>query len=134
MLFKDNIKLKKLNFRKSRKSLFIFYGILNALITNLLLQISLLFCPIILATLFSQIFNLNFGFYLYGKKVFEVKSLRKRYYFKYLIISLFLWIVNWICISYLNSYNISRNLSALIVIPFLALISFMYQKYFIFVE
>ena len=134
MLFKDNIKLKKLNFRNSRKSLFIFYGILNALITNLLLQISLLFCPIILATLFSQIFNLNFGFYLYGKKVFEVKSLRKRYYFKYLIISLFLWIVNWICISYLNSYNISRNLSALIVIPFLALISFMYQKYFIFVE
>ena len=134
MLLKDNIKLKKFNFRKSRKSLFIFYGILNTLITNFLLQISLLFFPVILATLFSQIFNLNFGFYLYGKKVFEVKYLRKRYYFKYLIISLFLWNVNWICISFLNSYNISKNLSALIVIPFLALISFMYQKYFIFVE
>ena len=134
MLIKDNIKIKKLNFRKSRKSLFIFYGILNTLITNFLLQISLLFFPIVLATLFSQIFNLNFGFYLYGKKVFEVKYLRKRYYLKYIIISIFLWNVNWICISFLNSYNISRNLSALIVIPFLALISFMYQKYFIFVE
>ena len=134
MFLKDNIKLTNLNFTKSRKSLFIFYGILNILITNFLLQISLLFFPIVLATLFSQIFNLNFGFYLYGKKVFEVKYLRKRYYFKYLIINFFLWNMNWIFISFLNSYNISRNLSALIVIPFLALISFVYQKYFIFAE
>jgi len=134
MLLRDNIKIKKLNFRKSKKSLFIFYGIINTLITNFLLQITLLVFPIILATLLSQIFNLNFGFYLYGKKVFQVKYFRKRYYFKYLIISCFLWNINWICISFLNSYNISRNLSALIVIPFLALISFMYQKYFIFVE
>ena len=134
MLIIDNIKIKKFNFRKSRKSLFIFYGILNTLITNFILQISLLFFSIVLATLLSQIFNLNFGFYLYGKKVFKVNFLRKRYYFKYIIISIFLWNVNWICISFLNSYNISRNLSALIVIPFLALISFMYQKYFIFVE
>ena len=134
MLLKDNIKLKKLNFRKSRKNLFIFYGIFNTLITNFLLQISLFFFPIMIATLFSQVFNLNFGFYLYGKKVFEVKYFRKRYYFKYLMISFFLWNINWICISFLNSYNISKNLSALIVIPFLALISFMYQKYFIFVE
>ena len=134
MFLKKNIKLSKLDFIKSRKSLFLFYGIINMLMTNFLLQISLLFFPILIATLFSQIFNLNFGFYLYGKKVFEVKYLRKRYYFKYLIINFFLWNMNWIFISFLNSFNISKNLSALIVIPFLALISFMYQKYFIFVE
>ena len=134
MFLKKNIKLSKLDFIKSRKSLFLFYGIINMLMTNFLLQISLLFFPILIATLFSQIFNLNFGFYLYGKKVFEVKYLRKRYYFKYLIINFFLWNMNWIFISFLNSFNISKNLSALIVIPFLALISFVYQKYFIFAE
>ena len=134
MFLKKNIKLSKLDFIKSRKSLFLFYGIINMLMTNFLLQISLLFFPILIATLFSQIFNLNFGFYLYGKKVFEVKYLRKRYYFKYLIINFFLWNMNWIFISFLNSFNISKNLSALIVIHFLALISFVYQKYFIFAE
>ena len=134
MFLKKNIKLSKLDFIKSRKSLFLFYGIINMLMTNFLLQISLLFFPILIATLFSQIFNLNFGFYLYGKKVFEVKYLRKRYYFKYLIINFFLWNMNLIFISFLNSFNISKNLSALIVIPFLALISFVYQKYFIFAE
>tara|TARA_B100001248_G_C27378058_1_gene455410 strand:- start:815 stop:1213 length:399 start_codon:yes stop_codon:yes gene_type:complete len=127
----ENIKLK---FKKSKKSKFIFYGVLNTLLTNFLLQILLFFYPIIFSTFVSQIFNLNFGYFLYGKKVFGVKIFRKSFYFKYLLISFFLWNLNWMLISFLNSYNISRNLAALMVIPFLALISFMYQKYLIFVE
>ena len=121
-------------FRNNKKTLFIIFGILNTILTNILLQILLLLFPIFISTFISQIFNLNFGYYLYGKKVFKVKYLRKKQYLKYLAINLLIWNANWISISILNSYNISKNLAALIVIPFLALISFMYQKYYIFIE
>ncbi len=125
--------LKETKLRKNKKLLFIFYGILNTFFTNILLQVSLFFFPIILSTLMSQIFNLNFGYYLYGKKVFQVKYFTKKQYLKYLISNFIIWNINWIFISSLISYNISKNLAAFLVIPFLALISFIYQKYFIFV-
>ena len=132
MSLKDKIGFIILKIKKNQKGLFLFYGIFNTLLTNLLLQILLLFNPIKLSTLISQFFNLNLGFYLYSKKVFEVKTFKKSYYIKYLLISFFLWNINWIFITVLNSFNISKNLAALIVIPFLALISFMYQKNIVF--
>ena len=131
---KEKIEFIKLKIKKNQKGLFLFYGIFNTLLTNLLLQILLLVNPIALSTLISQFFNLNLGFYLYGKKVFGVKAFKKSYYIKYLLISFFLWNINWIFITVLNSFNISKNLAALIVIPFLALISFMYQKYLVFLK
>lgn len=133
MKFAEIFLLIKTNLKKNKQFLFVFYGALNTFLTNILLQITLFFFPIIISTLISQIFNLNFGYYLYGKKVFKVKYLRKKQYLKYLSSNFVIWNINWILISTLNSYNISKNLAALIVIPFLALISFMYQKYFIFV-
>ena len=134
MKFGEFFALRENIFRQDKKLLFIFYGILNTLLTNILLQITLLLFPIILSTFISQIFNLNFGYYLYGKKVFHVKYFRRAQYLKYLISNFIIWNINWILISGLNSYNISKNIAALIVIPFLALISFMYQKYFIFIK
>ena len=133
MKFAEIFLLIETNLKENKKFLFIFYGILNTFLTNILLQITLFFFPIIVSTLISQIFNLNFGYYLYGKKVFKVKYFRKKQYLKYLSSNFIIWNINWILISTLNSYNISKNLAALIVIPFLALISFMYQKYFVFV-
>ena len=133
MNFAEIFLLIETNLKENKKFLFIFYGILNTFLTNILLQITLFFSPIILSTLISQIFNLNLGYYLYGKKVFKVKYLRKKQYLKYVSSNFIIWNINWILISTLNSYNISKNLAALIVIPFLALVSFMYQKYFIFV-
>ena len=118
----------------NKKVLFLIYGLLNVLTTNLLLQISLLFLPTIFATFISQIFNLNFGFYLYGLKVFKVKFLSKKIYFKYLFFHFFLWILNWFFINFIYSYNVSKNLAALFVLPFLALISFMYQKNIVFIK
>ena len=133
MNFAEIFLLIETNLKENKKFLFIFYGILNTFLTNILLQITLFFSPIILSTLISQIFNLNLGYYLYGKKVFKVKYLRKKQYLKYVSSNFIIWNINWILIIGLNSYNISKNIAALIVIPFLALISFMYQKYFIFV-
>jgi len=123
-----------LHLKDNKKILFLIYGLINVLSTNLLLQISLLFFPIIFATFISQIFNLNFGFYLYGLKVFKVKLFSKKIYLKYLFFHLFLWILNWFLINIIYSYNVSKNLAALLVLPFLALISFVYQKNIVFIN
>ena len=135
-MIKENINKKKsiLHLKNNKKVLFLIYGLVNVLITNFLLQIFLLFSPIFFSTLISQIFNLNFGFYLYGMKVFKVKFLCKKIYFKYLFFHSFLWILNWSLIDFIYSYNISKNLAALFVVPFLALISFVYQKNIVFIK
>ena len=122
------------NFKDDKKALFLIYGLINVLSTNLILQISLLILPIIFATLISQIFNLNFGFYLYGLKVFKVKFLSRKIYIKYLFFHLLLWILNCFFINIIYSYNVSKNLAALFVLPFLALISFVYQKNIVFIK
>ena len=124
----------KLHLVDNKKFLFLTYGLVNVFITNFLLQIFLLFLPIFFATLLSQIFNLNFGYYFYGLKVFKVKFLGKKIYFKYLFFHIFLWILNWFLINLIYSFNISKNLAALFVVPFLALISFVYQKNIVFTK
>ena len=72
------------------------------------------------------------GYYLYGKKVFGVKSLRNIYFLKYIFLNIVIWNLNWIVINNINSYNISKNIASLILVPFLALISFVFQKRFVF--
>ena len=119
---------------KKEKKLFIFYGLLNVFFTNLILQIGLFFFPILLATFLSQMFNLNFGYYIYGKKVFKVNKLKKRHFVNYILLNFILWNMNWLLISFLNLYYVSRNISALIVIPLLALLSYTSQKYLIFLD
>ena len=133
---KENILKNKLRLHliDHKKVLFLICGLINLLITNFLLQISLLFLPTIFATFISQIFNLNFGFYLYGLKVFKVKFLGKKIYLKYLFLHLFMWILNWFFINFIYSFNISKNLAALFVVPFLALISYVYQKNIVFIK
>ena len=135
MIKKNIFKNKsRFNFINNKKVLFLIYGLVNVFITNFLLQIFLLFFPIFFATLISQIFNLNFGFYIYGLKVFKVKFLGKKIYLKYFFFHLFLWILNWFLINFIYSFNISKNLAALFVVPFLALISYVYQKNIVFIR
>ena len=135
-MIKENIFKNKSRFHlnNNKKVLFLIYGLVNVLITNLLLQILLFFFPIFIATLISQIFNLNFGFYIYGFKVFKVKFLGKKIYLKYLFLHLLICILNWFLINFIYSFNISKNLAALFVVPFLALISYVYQKNIVFIK
>ena len=78
---------KNFNFVFSKKKLFIFYGILNFLITNFILHLSLFFLPIIVSTALSTLTNILMGFYFYGKKVFKVLNLSKRIFHSYLLLS-----------------------------------------------
>ena len=115
----------------SKRRYFIF-GILNTLISNLILQILLLLFEISKATLISQSISLIIGFYVHGRLVFIDSKLSVLKFFKYLIAAYLLWIINWSGIYLISNYGINKNLSALMLIPFLALISYLIQKKIIF--
>ena len=114
---------------------FLILGFLNFLITNFILQLSLIFWPVWISTLISQINNYFLGFFLYGKFVFKRKNLNKRKAFKYLIVSILAWIINTFLINLISSLtSYSESLSALIVIPIIVIYSFLAQKFFVFLR
>jgi hypothetical protein len=73
-----------------------------------------------------------FGFYFYGKKVFEVKKLNKNHLTKYIFLNIGIWNSNWILITFLSSFWNQKNIIAFLMILPLALISYCWQKYFVF--
>ena len=117
---------------KGRKRLFLFYGITNFLITNSVLHLLLLVIPIFLATIASQITNLIIGFYLYGKRVFKMNNLTYREFRKYILLVSFNWILNYLSISFMYENGIHKNLAAIYTLPFLVLISYFFQKKYVF--
>ena len=123
--------LRKKNYQR-KEFLFIFYGVINVLLTNILLQFLLLLISTIYAALISQIFNFLFGLYFYGKKVFKVLSLTNRHLLKYFLLNIFVWNLNWILIEEISTFGISKNLVSLIIILPLACFSYVIQKYFVF--
>ena len=132
-MFKINFKSFKL-LSKGKKRLFLFYGITNFLIAHSVLHLLLLVIPIFLATIASQITNLIIGFYLYGKKVFKMKDLTYKEFSKYILLALFNWTMNYISIRFMYDNGIQKNLAAIFTIPFLILISFSFQRKYIFIK
>ena len=119
-------------YKDSKKKLFVIFGLINLIMTNIILQFLLLIVPTILATFSSQLFNFLFGFYIYGKKVFEVKYLNKKHFMKYFLLSIIVWKINWLTINYVSMFVYSKNIIALFLVPPLALLSYISQKYFVF--
>ena len=119
-------------YKDPKKKLFVIFGLINLLLTNIILQVLLLIVPTILATFSSQLLNFLFGFYIYGKKVFKVKYLNKRQFMKYFLLSILVWNINWLTINYVSMFVYSKNIIALFLVPPLALISYISQKYFVF--
>ena len=132
-MLKIDFKSLKLS-SQGRKRLFLFYGIANFLITNSVLHLLLLVMPIFLATIISQITNLAIGFYLYGKKVFKMNYLTYKELRKYILLASFIWILNYASIRFMYDIGINKNLAAIFTIPFLVLISYFFQKKYIFVR
>tara|TARA_Y100001978_G_C23667553_1_gene421988 strand:+ start:341 stop:724 length:384 start_codon:yes stop_codon:yes gene_type:complete len=122
----------KLSLRKGEKRLFLIFGILNFLITNIVLQILLLIIPTLFATVFSQIINLLIGYYLYGKKVFKFGRLNKFVFKKYFFLASILWILNFTLIESFFYIGVNKNLTAICIIPILVLISYLSQRNFVF--
>ncbi len=124
------------NFRQlflKRSSKFIFCGLINLILTNIILQLLLFFNTLtLLATLISQLFNFFFGYFLYSTKVFERAFYKRAYFFRFIFLAIALWNMNWFSISYISNYNISRNIASLLIAPFLGVFSYYFQKRFIF--
>ena len=119
-------------FIKDRTYRFLFFGFINVVLSNLILQVLLLFISPFKATFLSQTVNFLLGYYLYSRKVFKIKKLMIKFLFKYFILVILLWNINWILIEYFYSLGISKNFFALVLVPFLALISYISQKYVVF--
>ena len=114
------------------KRLFLSFGIFNFLLTNFVLQVLLLLIPTILATVISQLVNLILGYYLYGQKVFKFSRFSELTFFKYLFLAFVLWILNFGLIQYFFYNGFNKNITAILIIPLLVLISYLSQKYFVF--
>ena len=132
-MFKIDSRYFKMSLQ-GRKRLFLLYGITNFLITNSVLHLLLLVLPIFLATIASQITNLIIGFYLYGKKVFKMKNLTYQEFRKYILLASFNWTLNYVSIRFMYENGINKNLAAIFTIPFLVLISYSFQKRYIFIK
>tara|TARA_B100000886_G_C20424164_1_gene493067 strand:+ start:89 stop:442 length:354 start_codon:yes stop_codon:yes gene_type:complete len=115
------------------KKRFLIFGLFNLITTNIILQILLVYLQILLATLISQIIGMIIGFFLYGKYVFKNSSLNILKLIKYLSATLFIWLINWFGIYFLSASGIKKNLAALLLIPFLSIISYLIQKKKVFV-
>ena len=118
-------------FTAGEKRKFLITGILNLILTNIILQLLLLssFLSIHLCTFISQLFNGFAGYTIYGKMVFNVKVFNKIFFIKYILLMLSSWVFNNIGIT---SMPFSRNISALTMVPILAGYSYLIQKYLIF--
>ena len=117
---------------KKEKQLFIFYGTLNFLITHSIFHFLLLILPILLATIIYHISNLFLGYYFYGKNVFMAKKLTIRKLKRYILFSLFTWIINFSLIKFLYEIGINKNIAALFTIPLIVSVSYYFQKNYIF--
>ena len=113
---------------------FLFYGIINFLITNSILQITLLLFETYVATLISQCSNLIIGFFLYGQKVFKFKNYSKRTGIKYFFLAVCIWLFNWSGIEFITTFKVNKNIAAMLLIPILVIISYICQKNFVFKE
>ena len=118
--------------RKGEKRLFLIFGILNFLITNVVLQILLLLIPTLFATVLSQTVNVLIGYFLYGKKVFKLKKLNEFVFTKYLFLASILWMLNFVLIQSFFYIGVNKNITAISIIPLLVIISYLSQRNFVF--
>ena len=112
---------------------FIFFGTINTLLTNILLQILINLLPLWVSTFLSQLLNLIIGFFSYSFFVYKVRKIHIKQFIKFLILSIFSWNLNALIIYLMHDLlNINIRLAALLTLPLLASFSFFAQKKFIF--
>ena len=110
---------------KGQKRLFLLYGLINIIITNLFLQLflSTSYITTSVATLISQAINMVLGFFIYGRLVFKKRDLfLKKFFIKYLLLMIILWFTNSYSIFLLKFAGFERNIADLFLIPLLAFI------------
>lgn len=119
--------------------LFMAYGSLNFLITNASLLMLLTVIPTYAASAISIVINLSLGYILNRYKVFAsrpfIKAASTDYLFRYLVVAAGTWLIYTAGIPAIKGYlGISKELSALILIPLLTIYSYVLQSKFVFLH
>ena len=131
-----SLTLSKKNLKRSRLKLkFIIWGAINLFLSNIILHflIYIDYINIFYVTLIAQSFNFLFGYFAYGIFVFRSnRILEINIFFRYFILSILLWFFNWMGIEFFFELSVPKNLSALITLIPLCIISFFLQKLIIF--
>ena len=68
------------------------------------------------------------------KKVFKMKNITHKEFSKYVLLASFNWTLNYVSIRFMYENGIHKNLAAIFTIPNLVLISYYYQKKYIFIN
>ena len=121
--------------QRGQKRRFGAAGIINVLLTNLVLQLLLAssIVSVTAATLISQLINTCLGYAIYGKMVFKAQGLRHhRPLLRYLVLMTAMWLLNTVGIEFVDTIGLNKNLAAAGLIPCLAVLSFFAQKYWVF--
>tara|TARA_Y100000739_G_C20252765_1_gene304104 strand:- start:72 stop:488 length:417 start_codon:yes stop_codon:yes gene_type:complete len=110
--------------------------ILNALIvwtsSQVVLHICLLFFSIPISVFISICFYIPLGYFFYGKNVFGINKFSRKSAKRYILLTFLTLVLNTMGTSLIHSFGINKNISALIITPFLAVFSYTFQKYFVF--
>lgn len=125
----------KSNKHKGQKRRFGVAGIINVIITNAILQALLAsnIASITVATLISQSINTILGYTIYGKLVFGAKELKqKKPAARYILLMTGMWLLNATGIELGSTFNLNKNIIALLMVPGLAVLSYVAQKHWVF--
>tara|TARA_B100000401_G_C52794946_1_gene715394 strand:+ start:696 stop:1064 length:369 start_codon:yes stop_codon:yes gene_type:complete len=117
---------------KSQEIRFIKNALYVWTIGQIILHFSLFFLSISLSVFISAITSIPLRYYFYGKNVFGLNKPSFGTAKKFLILSILIWILNTVGTKYVHSFGLNKNISAIIMIPFIASISFFMQKYYVF--
>ena len=120
---------------KGQKRRFGVAGIINVILTNAALQTLLAsnLASVAVATLISQSINTILGYAIYGKLVFGAKGLRgKEPVIRYGVLMITMWLLNAAGIELGTTLSLSKNSAAILMVPCLAVLSYISQKYWVF--
>jgi hypothetical protein len=110
-------------------------GLSNILLTNGALQLLLHHhTPVMTATLIAQIFNGVYGYVSYGKIAFRSSLFNASTLARYSLMATGLWLSNWAGIQLFVQQGIPKSVGALLMIPLLALSSFVVQSVWVFAK
>lgn len=123
--------LKTIDFN-SQKIKFIKNALYVWTLGQIILHISLLFLSIALSVFLSNLSSIPLRYYFYGKNVFGLEKPNTKTAFKFILSSILLWKLNTLGTYFVFSFGFNKNISALIMIPFIASASYLIQKRYVF--
>lgn len=115
-------------FLKKKFYKFIVGGILNTILSSLFLLLLLEITNVGIATLITDLFHAFLAYFISSRSIFNKKGRS----IKYIVFIILAWLLEWYLLESLINLNFSKLISIIILAPFLALISYFLQRFYVF--